>query len=518
MIIPFIGAILLFGFRKWIKGFAGEIGVSIVIIVVMILAAITHRVDETTSKIIYGIFNTTQGMAYGPPTGVQIRADGFSSWFLLFISIIEVFILIWETSKNRDEPNAPILFSLSLFLIAGINGVLLSYDFFTLFLSWTIITIALVILVGFNQPKKQVGDKISTTYKMFGLALALMLFAIVLCYGMFGTLNFEFVKSHPGLLSPARAETLTWVIYLSIALIITAFGILAHFCFINFWMPEAITQAPTSTKVFITTIVSGSAIFSIIRILTSFFPFSSSSSPNYQLVIAIIGVITTFEGVLLIIGELAKKKPQEINLSKIIIYSTFVNIGIILTGMTLGIFSLLMETKNVSALMNLLGYSTLQIVNQMVSIFLCLFTAEKLSKKIQNGSNLYALQGVMNKLPLTTFTLIIALLSLGSGLPTFGGVTGYMILVSFINSGYFIFAVLIGFASLLVLFCYFKMIKVLLWEKSSIQLSISTNAISEDISFPTIVGLIVALGLVIFGLIPTPIISQLINGLEATIP
>ncbi|MBD3191555.1 MAG: hypothetical protein GF308_12975 [Candidatus Heimdallarchaeota archaeon] len=518
IIIPFLGGILLFGFRKWIKGFAGEISVAVIIILVMVIAAITHQVNETASKIVYGIYNTSQGIEYGPPIGVQIRADGFSSWFLLFISIIEVCILMWETNKNRDDPNTPLLFSLSLFLIAGINGVLFSYDFFTLFLSWTIITIALIVLIGFDQQKKQIGNKIAITYKMLGLALALMLFAIVLCYGIFGTLNFDFVKKHSDLLSPERAKALAGVISLCIALIITAFGILAHFCFINFWMPETIEDAPTSTKVFITTIVSGGAVFSIIQTLTSFFPSSSSLFPNYPLILGIIGIITTFEGVLLIIGEVGKKEPQEADLSKIIIYSTFVNIGIILTGLTLGSFGSLTGTENSDMLTNLVGYSTLQIINFMVSMFLCLFSTERLSRKMENSYNLFTLQGAMKKLPLTTFILIIALLSLGGCLPTLGGVTIYMILFSFIKSGYFFFAILIGVALLLVLFYYFKIIKVLLWEKSSLRLTISTNGISADISFPTIVGLIVALGLLFFGIVPSPIITQLINGLEAILP
>lgn len=507
ILLPFLLGVIIFGLRKWLKNFSGEIAVAGIIVVVAVLGAIITQVKASTTKIIYGVYDTSLGVEYTPPTGVQFRSDGVSSWILLFLNVILIFVLIYETSKIREQQNAPIYVSFFLLLISGINGAFLTYDFFTLFLSWVIIGISLILLITFDRSKEDLRVGGVKAYMTIGFAIALLLLAVILTYGLFGTLNFAYILENE-LFNTALLQNLNLSIYFIIALVIISLGIFANLFLLNIWTTSTIQNARTGVKIMVTSFTSITAVFSIIRILNNIFNPVIFPGTNYSFVIAGIGLVTAFEGIFLITGQLIKK--EEINLMKIIVYTTFVNIGIVLTTLSFNgiIMGDLAETK---LLQDCLGYGYLYMVNIAATIFLSFICIEKFANASGGSYDLIQMRGIGKDLPISGFIFTVSLLSNVGILPTFGGVTSFMIIYSLIKTDYMIFGILIGVVVLLLLICNMIVLKFIILNKSP---RISSGA-SNDISVTTSIGVLIALALILFGFIPSIISNGVIEGVTA---
>ncbi|MBK5112640.1 MAG: hypothetical protein KGD59_08660 [Candidatus Heimdallarchaeota archaeon] len=517
VILPFIIAIIIFGFRKWLKNFAGEIGAATIIAVVALIAALNYALKSNPStNIIYGIYDTSKGTDYGPPLGVQLRFDGFTSWFLLIINIVIVFIFIYEATKQREKPEGPIHISLLLFITAGINGVMIANDFFTLFLSWVIIGIAIISLITFRRRAIDLKEGGIRSYISIGLSISFILLAVVLCYGVFGTLNFDVIKNNGSILASTRIQNLTLVLYTIIALVIVGFGLFANIFLLNLWMPKAIEYSPASTQVITTGITSSIALLSIFKVLFSFFNPESFVGMAYPQVLAVIGILTALEGAVLIIYQVTRKDQDKASLTKIIIYSAVVNIGIALTGMSLGGFTIELGSEGIFHLSDIIGYSALQLINLAITMFLTLTAKERLVSK-SGSEKLFALRGSAKDYPLTVFMLIIGLSSTIGLLPTFGGVNIYMLVFSLIQLNFIGYAIFIVLILVLMLIGYLMVFKFLIFDKPTTESSFGGN-LSQDLSLHTFLGILIALGLILFGLIPSIISNNILENISLMLP
>ncbi len=511
ILLPFLLGVIIFGLRKWLKSFSGEIAVAGIIAVVAFLSAIITQVKASTTKIIYGVYDTSLGVEYSPPTGVQFRGDGVSSWILLFLNIILIFVLIYETAKIREQQNAPIYISFFLLLISGINGVFLTYDFFTLFLSWVIIGVSLILLITFDRTKEDLRVGGVKAYMTIGFAIALLLLAVILTYGLFGTLNFAYILENE-LFNTNLLQNLNLAVYFIIALVIISFGIFANLFLLNIWTASTIQNARIGVKIMVTGFTSVTAVFSIIRILNNIFNPGIISGTNYSLIVAGIGLATAFEGILLIIGQLIKK--EDINLMKIIVYTTFVNIGILLTTLSFNGLVIVEGLAEVRLLQDCLGYGYLYMANIVATIFLSFICIEKFAGANGGSYDLIQMRGAGKNLPVSGFIFTVSLLSNVGILPTFGGVTIFMIIYSLLKTEYSIFGILIGVVVLLLLICNMIVLKSIILNKSQ-RISPVTSGVSDDLSVTTFIGVLIALALILFGFIPSIISNGIIEGVTA---
>ncbi len=517
VLLPFIAAILIFGFRKWLKNFAGEIGAATIIANIVIISVFNYALKSNTSlNLIYTIFNNLHLGDSGPPLGVQLRIDSFSSWFLILLNVVILFIFIYESTKQREKSEGPIHISLLLFITAGINGVLIANDFFTLFLCWVIIGIALISLIIFRKRVIDLKEGGIRAYLLIGLSISFILLAVVLCYGIFGTLNFDIIKNDEIILSSSRIQNLSFVVYTIIALVIVGFGILANIFILNLWLPKTIEHSPASTQVFTTGIISSAALLSIFKVLFSFFNPEVFVNIFYPQILAIIGILTAIEGAILIIYQVTRKDEDKASLTKIIIYSAIVNIGIALTGISLGGFTIETGSGGIFDLSDIIGYSTLQLFNLAITMFLTLTAKERLVSK-RGSEKLFALKGSAKEYPLTVFMFIIGLSSTIGLLPTFGGVNIYMLVFSLIQLNFIGYAIFIVFILVLMLIGYLLVFKFLIFDKPSKETSFSGN-LSQDFSLHTFLGLLIALGLIIFGIIPSVISNNILENVAIILP
>ncbi|MHA1366524.1 MAG: proton-conducting transporter transmembrane domain-containing protein [Candidatus Heimdallarchaeota archaeon] len=510
VLLPFIAALLIYGFRKWLKNFSGELSVGILLIVVIIASALINQVQKTSTKIIYGIYNTTAGKEFGPPTGVQFRVDQFSSWFLLLFNIIIIFVLIFETVNQRKKPGGSTYTSILLFLVAGINAVIITYDFFTMIIAWVIIGIALIVMISFWKREEDIKEGSVRIYAMVGVSIAFLILAAVLLYGVYQSLNFDYVKTNLATLLSGRVENLQLIMNVIIALIIGGFGIFIQMFLLNLWMPKTIEKAPTSAKIFVIGIISGLAVLSMFRTLFSFFSPDVFTGTNYSVVLASIGLLTAAEGAFLVINQILRKK--NISFTKVISYSAFVNLGIIITGISMnGLIE--KSPEMLSIIDNCVGYSYILIINLAAAMALSYISGAKISTHYNDTDNLLEMKGAIRELPITTATLTIALLSSIGIMPTIGGVANYMLIFSLFEAGKPVFGIIILIILAMVLTCYLLILKIILFDKSVRGINYQNAGFSYDLSLPTVAVFLLALTIIILGFMPGIISHNIVEGI-----
>jgi len=275
-------------------------------------------------------------------------------------------------------------------------------------------------------------------------------------------------------------------------------------------MPKATENVSASTQFFSFGIMSGFSILSIVRVIYSFFNPTIFTNLNYPLIFSIIGIITALEGSFLLVYQVFRKDKENISLTKIIIYMIFTNIGLIITGISISISLNISEIESFLTTKDCLGYSLMQIINLVITSYLCFTSKERLSLNRNNSDKLLDLRYVGKEFPLTSIVLIISLTSMIGLLPTFGGVNLYMMIFSLIQLRFYAFTFVIVLIIVLLIICYLIVLKYLLFDKHSRNISMSGGLI-DDLTLPNFFGLIVAVGLIILGLIPNIIASKIVD-------
>jgi formate hydrogenlyase subunit 3/multisubunit Na+/H+ antiporter MnhD subunit len=508
VLIPFCVALLLFGIRKKITGFSGELSVGGMIMVISFIAALINRINLTSAKVIFGIYTTSSGSSYGAPTGVQFRSDLFSSWFMLFLNVIIVLLMIFELAIKRNQKDNPIFFAIFLFLVSGINGAFIAYDFITLFLSWVIIGLAAIGLVSFNQAK-QSFDGIIRLYIMTGISLVLILLAAVLCFSVNGTFNFEILFSM-GENAFTAGNTLILVHYFILALIIVGFGIFALVVLVNLWSITTMEKTPFIGKVLFSGITSSMAILSMFKVLYSIYRPNANSGFNYSIILVGIGLLTAFEGAILALGQILHKKDQ-LSISKIISYQAIANIGLIIVFFAFP--GLLVDSADdllLFAQKQTYGFSYLLLINLVATTFMAYTSNERLQTFFAARTNINRMKGLARKLPLTSFTLIVSLLSLIGFLPTFGGVLMTMQMFNLLLTPYLAVPILAAMVILLLLGSFMMVYKFLFFDEP--EQIVTRGGLTDDLTLSSAVNFFVALFLLLLSIIPLILTNPISEG------
>ncbi|MHA1630085.1 MAG: proton-conducting transporter transmembrane domain-containing protein [Candidatus Heimdallarchaeota archaeon] len=514
MFLTFFIAIILFGLRKWLSNFAAELATGNMIINTAIFAAVNFKVKASPTKTLYGFYNSTIGIGYSPSTSVQMKVNGFSGWLLIIINTLLILMFVYETTKRREQRRQLSSLLSLLFFSIGMNFSIIANDLFTIFLAWAIVGISLILLLANEQNKLLLRQEVVKAYLLIALALLFLLLGVILSYGFLGSVNLDYIKNHPELLLAVKAQNGLFAIYLIIALFIVGFGLFANLITLNLWMPKTIGGSSATIQQTFTSITGGLALLTIIKVVYVVFSPTVLTNNGYSFVLLIIGLLTAFQGVFLFSYQVAKKKKTAETLSKIVIFALITNLGIVLTGFATG---MIVDSSTIviqsGLLQESLGFTALQIVNVFFAGYLALTAKEHLLSKRPAQEEVINYQGIGKEYPLTVFTFLIGLASLIGLLPTFGGVNIYLLLFSLVKLEFIGVVIALIFVLLLLLVGFLSLLKQFVFDNPPAQATfIQPKGIGADLSFINFINIVIALGIIILGLVPSlvgaPIISN----------
>ena len=371
----------------------------------------------------------------------------------------------------------------------GINLTLLANNLFALFICWELMVISGYVLVSFNRTIEafEAGFKyliISSIGSLF------MLFGIGLLSGLAGSLKFSDIAS--------QNVISTDLGILSFAFIIIGFATTGGAFIFNQWLPDAHPEAPAPISALLSGIVVNMGIYGLYKLFTLYITTNTTYDTNFSQIILFIGLITMFEGSLMVFAQF---KKEFIDIKRILAYSTISHMGLLITITPLNsklsiialIYHIISHSLSKSLLFLMAGYLQIN----------------------YHTRDVRSLAGAGRKDKFVGVIIIVGLLSLGAFPGTTGFISELLVFITIFSSGISVdFYVFLGiilfviFNSILAFGGYLWLMKYLVFnEESETIKSIDSTLEQQTIMKYTAIELVV---LILFlGIFPNILIDYI---------
>ena len=380
---------------------------------------------NTSSTLLSSLFN------------FKLSADTLSLVLLLSIGIVSIAGLLSARYVMKSEGSLFLFSNMLLLIAAGMNGVVLVRDIFSLYIFLEITAVASFILIAFYKDIEALEGAFKYII-LSGFATALMLVAIALLVLLSGTTDFA------GLSVALKASPHPRFIMLALLLFMGGLLIKAGLMPFHGWLPDAYSSAPAPVSVLLAGIVTKTAgVYTLMRIMISVFSFNHSVNA----VLMAVGTISIVLGALAALGQT--------DLKRMLAYSSISQVGYIILG--LGCATPLAIAGAIFHIFNHAIFKTLLFVNS---------TAVEAQAGTRDMSRM---GGLAQKMPVTGTTSVLASLS-AAGIPPLAGFWSKLIIVIALwASGNHAYAMIAVLASLLTLAYFLYMQRMSFFGKLSAE-------------------------------------------------
>ncbi|MCJ7498374.1 MAG: NADH-quinone oxidoreductase subunit L [candidate division Zixibacteria bacterium] len=320
-------------------------------------------------------FKVEAGMLIDPLTAIM----------LMVVTIVSMLVQIYSVGYMAGDPRFSRYFSfLSLFTFSML-GLVLSNNFFEIFIFWELVGLTSYLLIGFWFEKKSASDagkKAFITTRTGDLAFLVGIFLLTTTVG---TLNFQeaFHQVESGAIS-ATLLTLSAILIFG-----GAVGKSAQFP-LHVWLPDAMEgPTPVSALIHAATMVAA-GVYLVARLMTIY-----ALSVPASLVVAIIGAFTAFLA--------ASIGLVQNDIKRVLAYSTISQLGYMIMALGLGGY-----TAGTFHLMTHASFKAL------------LFLGAGSVIHAMHTNDIWEMGGLYPKMKTTAITFIIGSLSLAGIFPLSG--------------------------------------------------------------------------------------------------
>ena len=352
------------------------------------------------------------------PVPVSLKVDYISGIILFTIALVAAAANV--VGLGSDLRRRQSLGSLTLILMAGMNGVVMVDDLFSLYIFLEITAVSSFILIAMEKKL----DALEGAFKylvLSGLATASMLAANMLIFMRLGSLRFadvaEALSSGALITSGTLLSSGELTVGVALVLYVAAFCVKAGVAPFHGWLPGAYSSASSSVSVLLAGIVTKVAgVYVVIRLEHSVF--AGIAAPGRAFMI--LGAFSIVIGAFAAIGQKSMKR--------ILAYSSISQVGYIILAAGLGT-----PLALAGALLHFFNHAT----------FKSLLFVNAASVQEQCGSdNTENLGGLSEKMKVTGWTSVIGFLSTAGIPPLSGFWSKLLIIMALIAAGHWGFAAL----------------------------------------------------------------------------
>lgn len=415
--------------------------------------------------------------------GGMFVSDAFALFFKIvflgaaFLAVGSSFGLAGRMTHHRGE-----YFALILFSTVGMMFLASAKELITLYIGLELTTIPLFILAAYTKSSRA-SSEAGLKYMIIGAASsAVLLYGLSIIYGLTGstylpqiTINLSIYWLSYGELGPA----------FSVALMMILAGLAFKLAIVPFhmWAPDVYEGAPTPITAFLSVGSKAAGLAAIVRIFVgAFIAFATPvmAPRDWANTMAVLAAVTMIVGNIVAI--------RQTNIKRMLAYSSIAQAGYILTGVVAA------SNLGVSAVS---FYVFTYLFANMGAFAVVAVIAER------TGSEQIAdLAGFSKSSPVLSAIMAVFMLSLAGIPPLAGFLAKYYVFAAAVQAGYTWLVILALLTSVIALYYYANVIRVM-------YLSADPNPHHIVPSFPAgLVLTLAGLGVIVFGLIPEPILKM----------
>lgn len=343
---------------------------------------------------------------------IPIRIDTLSAWFILIINITSLNGAIYGAGYMRTYSDQKsnlsfhwiqyLLFHTSMLWVCVIQNSLV------FLIAWELMSLSSLMLVMFeHKNNKTIKAGLNYLVQMH-IGVAFLSVAFIWVYFSEGSLDFIYIKNF------FLNNSNSWLFLL----FFIGFGIKAGFIPLHSWLPHAHPAAPSHVSGVMSGVIVKVGIYGIFRIVTLL-------QQDYLIIGEVVLGLSLATGLYGIINSAVHR-----DFKKMLAYCTIENIGIIGSGIGLGLIGI--GTENTALVV--LGFSgaLLHTLNHSLFKSLLFFSAGSVYQQTHT-KDMEKLGGLIKTMPKTAFLFLIGALAIG-GLPPFNGfVSEFLIYLGFLK-------------------------------------------------------------------------------------
>ena len=415
-------------------------------------------------------------MVVGPksPLTASLKLDDLGLCFSIMFCGLGLAVCVYSLSYFKSESEVRIIdryYLLLLALVAGMVGVILANDFFTLYVFWELMALSSYSLVAF---RKWSWEAVEAGFKYLVMSVTgsiAILFGMSLLYGLTGILNLTELAS---ILKSAEGGML---LHVALLMLIAGFGVKAAIVPLHTWLPDAYTAAPSPVSAIIAGASTGLGALVICKLLFSLFPHLSTSWTMFFAAFSVLNML---------IGNITGLLQDDVK--RMLAYSSIAHIGYIFIGVAAGT-----RLGLTGALLHIFNHGILKAL-----AFLCIGA---IIYRL-NARSLSDITGVGRKMPITTSAFTLAILGL-IGMPPLNGFVSKLILfTSSLDAGMLWLGILLVIFSAVSTGYYLRILKALIAPPDE-----RVANVKEAPLLMLVPMLVLAFLVVLFGIWPDPILS-----------
>lgn len=363
---------------------------------------------------------------------VCFQIDYLSAFFILIISVMSVVSVVYSKGYLKAYIDKSLDAHLIFFpvLVASMLAVVTCQNALMFLICWEIMSLSSFFLVIFENEKKEV-IKAGISYLVF---MHISVIFIMLAFSIISVKSGSFDFSSFAKVLTGHKSLANLVFILSFI----GFGTKAGFVPFHNWLPEAHPAAPSHVSAIMSGVMIKTGIYGILRVLS----FLGTPSKMIAFVVFIISIVTALYGILYAISQN--------DIKKLLAYSSIENIGIIGTGIGIGMIG---SAYN-QPLVAVLGYAgcLLHILNHAVFKELLFLAAGSVYIKTHTR-DIENLGALIKSMPGTAVLFLIGSVAICALPPLNGFISEFLIYMGMFRgllvNNFFVFIVMLfGIASL----------------------------------------------------------------------
>ncbi|MEA3499434.1 MAG: proton-conducting transporter membrane subunit [Candidatus Marinimicrobia bacterium] len=415
IIIPLLTAFLIAIVAGKKDNFAN--GLSIFSALLLLLGAIYNFFTQNQEVIVYKIGN------WDAPIGINLVQDSLTIFMLIIVGLISLTSIIYSRQYIRNISTNWKYYALFMFMVTGMNGVIITGDLFNLFVFMEIALLSTYALVAYGGKAEEF--EASFKYAIMGIVSStFILVGIAITYSATSTLTLAKIAEQIPHIN-------TKIVYLVSGIFLMGFGLKAAIIPFHTWLPDAHSSAPAPISAMLSgVLIKALGIYVLIRIV-----YNILGAPELFLkILLILGAVSIIIGVLLALAQWDMKR--------LLAYHSISQIGYIVLAMgiatPLGIIGAVYHLLNHALFKSLLFYNA---------------GAVEMGLGTRNLKRMGNLTKIM---PVASQTSMVASLSI-AGIPPFNGFfSKIVIIIAAVQADKPIFAFVAVLGSILTLASFMK--------------------------------------------------------------
>ena len=395
---------------------------------------------------------------------LNLSFDSLSRVLLLCIGMVMSTSLFTAKYTIKDDSHLFNFINLMLLALAGMNGMVMVKDIFSLYVFLEIAAVASFILIASDKDI----DALEGAFKyilLSAVASVLMITSIALLVLVSGSTDFSTIS---GVLKLSHSL----IIKIAIGVFICAAFIKAGVMPFHGWLPDAYSSAPMPVSVLLAGVVTKTVgVYTLIRIVVSVFGFDGS----IKAILLLAGAASIILAALAALGQSDFKR--------MLAYSSISQVGYMILGLGCG------TTLGVAgAIFHLFNHS----------VFKSLLFVNAAAVETQTGlRDMDKMSGLSKKMPVTGTTSVLASLSTAGIPPLAGFWSKLIIIIALWIAGYKAYAIIAVLGSVLTLAYFLSMQRRVFFGKLGEEFSAIKEA-GFNLALPAVILAVIIVGVGVF--------------------